>query len=305
MNTHPQAASRPLAFFYVALSYFAGLAAALATGYYFLQAGYDQLSAVFAADFAGTVVVFAFSFFFNNSSFYDPYWSIIPIIIAIYFAWLGADAGADTLRASLLLLLVAFWGIRLTFNWARGWLGLGHQDWRYIQLQARNGKWYWLVSFTGIHLFPTILVYLGCLSLYPAMSLPGNPLGWLDLLAFAYTLSAILLELVADEQLHRFLKNKKRPGETMAGGVWRYSRHPNYLGETAFWWGLFLFALAARPDYWWTIAGPVSITLLFHFISIPMTEKRMRERRENFESLVQTVPRWIPVFWPGKGKAVR
>ncbi len=64
--------------------------------------------------------------------------------------------------------------------------------------------------------------------------------------------------------------------------MWAWSRHPNYLGEMGFWWGLYLFGLAANPDWWWTIVGPLAITLMFRFVSLPMIETRMRERRPGY-----------------------
>ena len=88
------------------------------------------------------------------------------------------------------------------------------------------------------------------------------------------------------------------PGATLTTGLWAYSRHPNYLGEILFWWGLYLFALAAYPAAWWTIFGPLSITLLFVFISIPMIEKRHIERRPDYPAYLDRTPMIMPRF-PG------
>jgi len=80
-------------------------------------------------------------------------------------------------------------------------------------------------------------------------------------------------------------------------GLWKFSRHPNYFGEMGFWWGLYLFGLAADPScWWWTIIGPLAITLMFRFISLPMIEKRMIERRPQFASHAQHTPLVIPWF---------
>lgn len=296
MSTTTKNTSLAQSYFWVVLAYFIALVAAFASGYWLHQQGYHLLIVIGLADVVATIVVFGFSYYFDNSSFYDPYWSVIPIIIAGVMAYIGWDSGASQLRMIIMQLLIAFWGLRLTYNWLRGWQGLHHQDWRYVDLQKQHGKLYWLVSFSGIHLFPTVLVFMGCFALYPTFILPGNPFGFLDVIATVFTLGAILVELIADQQLHRFVKHKKKPGETLTTGIWKYSRHPNYFGETAFWWGLFLFVLAARPDQWWPVAGPLAMTLLFHFISIPMIEKRMFERRENYQAVVDRVPRWIPWF---------
>lgn len=282
--------------FWVIVAYLVALVIAILVGRISLSLDLSLLWSVLIGDIAATIALFLFSYAFNNSSFYDPYWSVQPIVIAAILAYYGWDSGADLIRILIMLLLVTFWGVRLTYNWARGWQGLRHQDWRYVDLQEKHGFWYWPVSFLGIHLMPTVLVFLGCLALFPTFTMEGYPLNFLDILAGVWTLAAIFIELTADEQLRRFvLSNKENPKrQTLQSGLWAHSRHPNYFGEAAFWWGLYLFALAARPDYWWVVAGPLSITLLFHFISIPMIEKRMIARRSDYAELIKRIPRWIP-----------
>jgi steroid 5-alpha reductase family enzyme len=82
----------------------------------------------------------------------------------------------------------------------------------------------------------------------------------------------------------------------MDKGLWKYYRHPNYLGEVTFWWGLYLFALAAKPSYWWMVVGPIAITLLFVFVSIPMMDKRNLERRPGYAEHMKQVSAIIPWF---------
>ncbi len=93
---------------------------------------------VFIADVVATVLIFVFSMIFRNSSVYDPYWSVIPPIIAIYLVFLYPEANLT--RQLVVTVLVLFWGIRLTLNWLRGWQGLRHQDWRYTQLRRKQVK---------------------------------------------------------------------------------------------------------------------------------------------------------------------
>jgi steroid 5-alpha reductase family enzyme len=139
-----------------------------------------------------------------------------------------------------------------------------------------------------------LVVFLGCLSLYPALSVGENSFGPLDGIAIAITAGAIIIEATADEQLLRFVRKKQQPGQIMATGLWAYSRHPNYFGEITFWWGLFLFGLAADSGYWWTVVGPLAITALFLFVSIPMMEKRNMERRPAYEERRKKVSALIP-----------
>jgi steroid 5-alpha reductase family enzyme len=83
---------------------------------------------------------------------------------------------------------------------------------------------------------------------------------------------------------------------SITSGLWGYSRHPNYFGELSFWWGLYLFALAAGQNSPWMIAGAISMTLLFVFISIPMMEKRMLEKKPDYKEVQKNISMLIPFF---------
>ena len=253
------------------------------------------IALAFAADVAATIAVFAFSLAFGNSSFYDPYWSVAPIPIALYWAF-SAAPGVSRARQAVVIGLVGLWGARLTYNWARGWGGLHHEDWRYVDLRRQTGAGYWPVSFVGLHMMPTLQVFLGCLSLYPAVATGTRPFGAFDWIALLVTGGAIWIEARADKQLVRFRRAKPPADAILASGLWALSRHPNYFGEMSFWWGLYLFALAAAPSYWWTIIGPVAITLLFRFASLPLIETRMLQRRPGFAAHQQRVSMVVPWF---------
>jgi len=231
------------------------------------------------ADVAATLVIFAFSLGFRNSSFYDPYWSVAPLAIALYWAQRPEFAGVNPIRIALVTALVALWGARLTWNWLRGWRGLGHEDWRYVDLKQKTGAAYWLVSLAGIHMAPTLWVFLGLLPVYVTMAAGREPFGYLDLVASVVTAGAIWIEARSDKQLKHFRDSGPLPESFLRSGLWARSRHPNYFGEMGFWWGLWLFALAANPSWWWTVIGPLGITLMFRFVSLPMIETRMLERR--------------------------
>lgn len=263
-------------------------------------AGPAEIWRVLAADVAATVVVFLFSAIFRNASFYDPYWSVAPIVIGV--AWLPglSEQAGDPLRAWVLWSVVLIWGVRLTYNWASGWGGLHHEDWRYIRLRRQTGWWYPAVNFLGIHLFPTLLVWLGLWSLWAGMSAEGPMVLW-EWLAAAATLGFVVLEAVADLQLRRFVDRGARCEEgapeghgVMDEGVWGWCRHPNYLGELGLWWGLFACACAAGAFEWWLLGGPLAMTGLFAGISIPMMEARQRRRRPAYRDYMERVPMLLP-----------
>jgi len=282
------------AFAFCALSYVLALAAALAAGY--LSREWNPILMVLLADITATLVIYVFSRIFHNASFYDPYWSLAPLVIALYWILSPGLENAATARQIIVITLLFIWGLRLTWNWARGWRGLKHEDWRYQDLRKKSGKWFWLVELVGIELMPTLMVFLGCLPLYPALAAGENLFGALDFIAVIITAGAIVIEAAADEQLRKFVRSKPRPGEIMNRGLWAYSRHPNYLGEVTFWWGLFIFGLAADPASWWTIVGPAAITILFTCISVPLMDKRNLARRQNYGKHMKKTSALIPWF---------
>lgn len=272
------------------------LALCLATAVAYALAGLHPIWVVFAADIAATLVVYTFSRLFSNASLYDPYWSLAPLAIALYLTLAAASENVTLVRQVLVLSLVLVWSVRLTWNWARRWRGLGHEDWRYADLRVRSGRWFWLVELSGIEMMPTLVVFVGCLSLYPALSAGGRAFGALDLVAAVVVVGAIIIEATADEQLERFVRTQRQPGKTLATGLWAFSRHPNYFGEIMFWWGLYLFALAADPSYWWVVAGPVAVTVLFVFVSVPMMDRRNLDRRPRYQEHMRKVSALIPWF---------
>lgn len=240
------------------------------------------------ADIIATAVTFIFSVIFGNASVYDPYWSVQPIVIVIAFA---VKAPVIGLAQVLPMIAVFIWGLRLTANWAYTFHGMEHQDWRYTQLKEQTGKLYPVVNFLGIHLVPTLIVY-GCTLpvVFTLVYAPAFNLG--SAVFFIVSLMAVLLQGTADYQMHKFRKSRK--GGFIREGLWKYSRHPNYLGEILMWWGIALALVCIMPQYWYLIAGAFANTLLFVFISIPLADKR-QSRKPGFEKYKASTRMLLPI----------
>jgi steroid 5-alpha reductase family enzyme len=251
-------------------------------------AGWPALEVLALADLVATVVVFVFSRAYNNSSVYDPYWSVAPPVLA-----LGLTQGWSP-RALLILTIITIYAVRLTWNWARGWSGLGHEDWRYVDIRNKTGRLYWPAAFFGLHFFPSVMVFLGCLPLVYALGTGQPEVGLLDAVAALVTLGAIAIEGAADNQLRAYRQAQHGTG-ICDQGLWRYSRHPNYFGELSFWLGLFLFGQAVGAPLW-TGVGIVAMIGLFVGASIPMAEKRSLARRPHYAEHQRTTSMLIPWF---------
>jgi len=151
----------------------------------------------------------------------------------------------------------------------------------------------------------------------PAYSVHRNdtPLGVWDGAALLLCVSGLSLAYVADTQLYHYMKENETRGErgesklmVLDTGVWRYSRHPNYVGETTWWLGFGVFAVAVGE--WYMLGGWVLNTgVLLHVTAL--TEERMRanrsgERLEAFRAYQEATPCWVPTPWPaGKGSNTR
>lgn len=245
------------------------------------------------ADVLATLVVFAFSRVYGNSSFYDAYWSVIPPLLLIYW-WIRGDAGIDSVHCWLLAVVVLLWAVRLTANWVYAFPGLHHEDWRYPMFRARAGRLEFVADLVAIHLIPTLQVFLAMIPVYVAVTRPDDQIRWLTAIAFVIGLGAVALELVADVQMHRFVRDR-RSGEVMDRGLWSWSRHPNYFGEFSFWFALALFGIAAAPgSWWWLLLGAAAILAMFQGASIPMMEARSLERRPDYQTVIDRVPRFVP-----------
>ncbi len=244
------------------------------------------------ADLLATLVIFGASRLHHNSSFYDAYWSVIPPLLMLVW-WIEADTPADDARSWLAMAVIVLWAVRLTVNWIQTFPGLHHEDWRYPMVRERAGKAELVADLMGIHVFPTLQVFLGMLPVYVVLTRSGRDLGWLDAAAVVVGVGAVVLELVADIQMHRFIRTRQ-PGQVMDQGLWAWSRHPNYFGEVSFWLSLALFGIAADHDAWWVFVGVACMYAMFQLASIPMMEQRSLERRPAYAAVIERVPRFVP-----------
>ena len=225
-----------------------------------------------------TMFIFIGSVILKNSSLYDPFWSVAPIPIVLYLV-LNYE-NSITLKL-LVLAPIFFWALRLTRNWIISWQGFEHEDFRYKKLKNTNKLKAEINNFFGIHLFPTLIVNL---SLYPLSFILTNNINTSIFLYFAsiFTFLAVLLETVSDEQMRVFRNNPLNKGKTMRYKLWKYSRHPNYLGEILFWFGIYFMGLSSGLAPFWIIICPLTMLALFVFISCPMMDERSLKNRPNY-----------------------
>lgn len=251
---------------------------------------FDLVFRVLFADISATVFIYMAGLLLGNASVYDPYWSVAPIVI---LTLLAIHLKTFSTGAIILLLLIWYWGIRLTANWVLTFHNLGSQDWRYDMLREKSERYYPLVNLTGIHLFPTLVVFL---AIIPAIHyIQSGVINAITLCGYAICLIATTLQWIADCQMHEHRQKQTYDGWVIDQGLWQYCRHPNYLGEILMWWGVYLVMVSAIPARWYLLAGALVNTLMFLFISIPMAEERLMKRKNGFPAYCKKTPKIIPL----------
>ncbi len=233
------------------------------------------------------------SLFLKNASIVDIFWGAGFVIASWLYYSFTPDGFIQ--RRLLIAILVTIWGLRLTLhilrrNWGKG------EDFRYQKWRNEHGKIWWLRSYFQVFLLQGLLLWVISVPLLAAQY-PAQPshLSFLDILGALIWLIGFYFESVGDYQLSRFIKNPENKGKIMTDGVWRYTRHPNYFGDSAQWWGYYL--IAASAGGWWTIFSPIIMTLFLLKVSgVALLEKTMQTRPGYLEYMQRTsafVP-WFP-----------
>ena len=256
-------------------------AAAIALGiflYVVLSDVMNDYLAILIADVSATVLVWASGVVLRTASAYDPYWSLQTLVIYLCLLIKNNNWHVGTI---LLLVAIILYSARLTMNFIIGFHSLGYVDWRYRMLKEKSGKFYQVVNLFGICMFPTIVVYLATLPVIAYASVEA--FSAIDIIGLAVIVLGTLLEFIADTQMKAFVKIRKDRSEVLNRGIWKYSRHPNYLGEISIWFGVALTLILSHFNYWYFIVGAVVNLLMFIFISIPMEERHFKDYKPDYE----------------------
>lgn len=242
---------------------------------------------LFIFDVVATVVTFVFSVILKNSSVYDAYWSLTPMVMSI---WLFFVEKSFSLYHILFLIVFNVWSVRLTLNWVSVFTDFSYEDWRYRKFRDETNRLLWpIVNFFGIHMMPTILVFLGML---PMFIIAECDVDYKIIPGLLIILIGVLFEHFSDRAMHDFL-SRKEAGKVCTEGLWKYSRHPNYLGEITVWLGVYVAMLPYAASMWYFGAGFVAVALLFNVVSIPLMEKRQIARRPEYGKYIKTTSRLL------------
>jgi steroid 5-alpha reductase family enzyme len=246
---------------------------------------------------ATIILLWLISIRLKDVSFVDGYWAFGMVIMAA-LAFVQTDGSPP--RKALLLGLTSVWGVRLALHLFTRWRKEG-VDPRYARilggLMEKKGWSFAKASLIQVFLLQAPLLFFVCLpaQVGQVASEPAS-LGWMAWVGAAIALIGILFESVGDWQLRRFRADPASKGKVLDSGLWRYTRHPNYFGDTCTWWGIWLVAAETGPGRW-TIVGPIVLTfLLMKWSGVPLLEKGLKKNRPGYEDYLRKTPAFFPWF---------
>lgn len=238
------------------------------------------------------IVVFILGQILKDNSIVDSFWGPSFVIIALSTYFLGPERGP---RSLIITAMVTVWGLRLFYyitvrNWGKP------EDFRYVNMRKRWGDHLALLkAFLNVYALQWILSYLVGLPIINANSSTLQDLTWISYGGIAIWAIGFFFEVVGDAQLKAYKARKENKGKIFTEGVWAYTRHPNYFGESAMWFGIFFLSVAELNDFFF-IGSPILMTLLLLFVSgVPMLEKKY-EGREDFEAYKKKTSKFFPWF---------
>ncbi|MEO1330565.1 MAG: DUF1295 domain-containing protein [Pseudomonadota bacterium] len=228
----------------------------------------------------------------RDASVVDAAWGPGFAIIA-WLIWALAGQPADE-RSLILLGLISLWAARLAVYMIGRKLREPEEDPRYGKLRASWDPGFWWKSLFVVFLLQGTLQWLLVMPAQRALLNSTEAFGAVSALGVALAVAGLAFETIADAQLDRFRRQNPRPA-LCTSGLWAWSRHPNYLGEMAFWWGVWLIAVPSAEL--WTIVAPILLTLLLRYVSgVPMLERHLAETRPEFDAYRSRTPMLAP--WP-------
>ena len=239
------------------------------------------------------ILLWVVSVFIKNVSIVDLFWGFGFVVINTFYVLSSSEV---TDRQLLVLVLVSVWGLRLSFY--LGWRNIGKaEDFRYQEFRKKYGpERYWWFSFFQTFLLQGVLMMLISTPLLGAnFGEQNSGLQWLDYAGILVWIIGFTFEVGGDFQLARFKSNPQNKGKVLNTGFWKYTRHPNYFGDSAVWWSYALFSIAAG-SYWLSL-GSVLMTLLIIKVSgVALLEKSLTSTKPQYSEYIRKTNAFIPWF---------
>ena len=247
----------------------------------------------FGVILASVTLLWLLSLKLRNAAIADIFWGSGFVLLA-WFYCVQLPTGVP-LRKGLMLMLVSLWGLRLSLSLLLRNRGKP-EDFRYARWRQQHGQQWWWRSYLQVFVLQGMLLWLISAPLLAAQLPSGaQSLSLWDIAGALVWLLGFFFEAVGDWQLWRFKVDPANAGKVLDKGVWRYTRHPNYFGDAAQWWGFYLIAVA--NDGWWSGYSPILMTyLLLRVSGVAMLESDLTDRKPAYRNYIRRTNAFFPWF---------
>lgn len=246
------------------------------------------------------IVLFCFFLFMYLVALVRTDNSIADVAWGLGFILIGSTGfivnHSFTYRSLIILCLVSVWGFRLAIhifkrNWGKG------EDFRYKAWRDAWGTHAWIKSFFQVFFLQAVFLLVVSLPVQLTMLFSRNtPVTSIDLMGVLLWGIGFTFESIGDSQLTAFKRSPENKGKILQTGLWKYTRHPNYFGESVMWWAIALIA-AQVPHGYFGVIGALTITVMVRFISgVPLLEKKYAGRND-WEEYKKKTPVFIPFLF--------
>jgi len=250
--------------------------------------------------FQGFILIMVFmtllwvvSIILKNVSIVDLFWGL-GFVLTAGFYFIKSDGFEP--RKLILIVLVVIWGVRLSVYLAFRNIGKG-EDFRYKQFRKNYGdKRYWWISFFQTFLLQGVLMWLISAPLLGGQYYRlNNSLGILDYIGIIFWFIGFCFETGGDFQLARFKANPANKGKVLDKGFWRFTRHPNYFGDSAIWWG-YGFLCMASGSYIPILGSLLMTALIIKVSGVALLEKSLKEQKPQYKEYIEKTSAFLPWF---------
>ena len=234
-------------------------------------------------------LLFIPAYVFKTEKFYDLTGTISYISIVLYVLLSSTD-GIINYGNIIVSCLIIMWTLRLgTFLYTR--IKKAGEDKRFREIK-KSFSWFFM-AFTISGMWVSICAICALTGISNGIELTG--ITYIGIIIF---IIGFALEIISDNQKTNFRKIEYNKDKFITTGLWKYSRHPNYLGEIVLWTGVAIISYSSLEVYqMFTLVSPIFTYLLLVNVSgINLLEKSGEKKwghLDSYKNYKENTPRLI------------
>ena len=246
----------------------------------------ENLIIIFLINLLVVSILFGISLVNKKADIIDIYWGPSFLLSCLTLLLINKNFSFPHL---ILVIIVGIWAIRLgSYLYIRN---MGHpEDIRYSKMRSKYGN---VGLFFINYLIQAILIAIVSLPLQSVLSTNNLELNIISWLGGIIALAGITIEALSDKQLKAFKKDTLNNGKVMSLGLWNYSRHPNYFGNSLFWWGISIYSLSLTFELIVLVSPIIMTYFLLKVSGVSMLESQIKHTKDGYKEYIDTTSAFI------------